>query len=107
MGFELDHLVHHVEKPEEAMKVFNKLGLHTVEGGRHENWGTYNALAYFGLSYIELIGVFDEHLVSQAAQVDYSLHHSYRKRGSQSGLSRVVLRSTDLKKEATRLRALG
>jgi hypothetical protein len=26
-------------------------------GGRHESWGTYNSLIYFGLSYIEFLGI--------------------------------------------------
>jgi hypothetical protein len=56
---EFDHLVHFVPDPETARMAFETLGIHTVAGGRHLEWGTYNALAYFDLAYIEWLGVED------------------------------------------------
>ena len=58
--YKIDHIVHFVDNPEEAIKDLRKNGLHVVQGGRHEQWGTYNALCYFNTAYIELIGIHDD-----------------------------------------------
>lgn len=61
-GLTLDHIVHVVQDPETTRHVFEQeLGFHTVPGGVHSAWGTWNTLAYFGLSYIEWLGVRDAH----------------------------------------------
>ncbi|MBT2680219.1 VOC family protein [Bacillus sp. ISL-35] len=57
MQFFFDHLVWFFKKPEKAISPLNQRGLHVVQGGRHETWGTYNTLTYFGLSYIEFLGI--------------------------------------------------
>ncbi|GEN88526.1 VOC family protein [Oceanobacillus sojae] len=106
MHFQFDHLVHFVDSPEEAREALKELGLHAVDGGKHDNGGTYNALSYFDLSYIELIGVFDKHLADQPAE-KYSLGYTFQKDNYASGLSRIALRSRNLEKEAERLKSLG
>ncbi|MCL6452032.1 MAG: VOC family protein [Alicyclobacillus sp.] len=56
----LDHVIHVVRDPEVARRRFERAaGVHTVPGGVHPAWGTWNTLAYFGLSYIEWLGVQD------------------------------------------------
>jgi hypothetical protein len=63
----LDHIVHAVRDPEQARRDFTRaLAWHTLAGGRHEDWGTYNALAYFGLTYVEWVAVFDPGLAAQS-----------------------------------------
>ncbi|GMA60249.1 VOC family protein [Alicyclobacillus fastidiosus] len=58
--FEFDHLLHAVHNPEQVRMDFSDaLGVHTVTGGTHPQWGTYNSLCYFGLPYIEWIAVRD------------------------------------------------
>lgn len=58
MAYAFDHLVHFVrENPQAAVERLNQLGLHSIVGGRHENWGTFNALSYFDLSYIEFLAL--------------------------------------------------
>jgi hypothetical protein len=57
MKFSFDHLVWFHHKPEDAIKPLSEKGIHVVHGGRHESWGTYNTLSYFGLSYIEFLGI--------------------------------------------------
>ncbi|MFB5191779.1 VOC family protein [Alicyclobacillus fastidiosus] len=58
--FEFDHLLHAVHNPEQARVDFSDaLGVHTVTGGTHPQWGTYNSLCYFGLPYIEWISIRD------------------------------------------------
>ncbi|MFA1822592.1 VOC family protein [Virgibacillus oceani] len=62
----LDHLIFAVKDPEKAaMEFAEKHDVKVVEGGKHENWGTYNYLAYFKNDcYIEWIGMFDEKLAA-------------------------------------------
>jgi hypothetical protein len=57
MHFFFDHLVWFFKKPEKAISPLKERGIHVVNGGRHESWGTYNTLTYFGLSYIEFLGI--------------------------------------------------
>jgi Glyoxalase-like domain len=57
MQLSFDHLVCFLKKPEEAILPLKERGIHAVKGGRHELWGTYNSLTYFGLSYIEFLGI--------------------------------------------------
>ncbi|MBT2691686.1 VOC family protein [Bacillus sp. ISL-55] len=57
MQYFFDHLVWFFKHPEKAISPLNEKGLHVVKGGRHEPWGTYNTLTYFGLSYIEFLGI--------------------------------------------------
>ena len=58
----IDHVIIASENPEQAAHAFAEAhGIRTVQGGRHENWGTFNHLAYFANnSYIEWIGIFDK-----------------------------------------------
>ncbi|WP_113928798.1 VOC family protein [Bacillus sp. P14.5] len=62
-----DHLVHFSSDPTSAKKTMLQHGIQVIEGGKHENWGTYNTLAYFGFSYIEWLGIQD---ASVSIQVD-------------------------------------
>ncbi|WP_312114162.1 VOC family protein [Brevibacillus reuszeri] len=58
MQLALDHLVHFLDRPPvEATEKFRQHGFHAVAGGRHEPWGTWNSLSYFGLSYVEFLSI--------------------------------------------------
>lgn len=59
MQFSFDHLVWFLKKPEDAIEPLKQLGIKVIPGGRHEKWGTYNTLSYFGLSYLEFLGIED------------------------------------------------
>lgn len=67
MNMSLDHVVHYVNDVPGAVETFKKEGIHAVMGGSHKQWGTYNGLAYFNLSYIEWLGIEDESLLKQAS----------------------------------------
>ena len=58
----LDHIVISSLDPEKSARLFGeKYNLSVVQGGRHENWGTFNWLCYFKNNcYIEWIGIFDK-----------------------------------------------
>lgn len=54
----LDHVVHFIgQKPEQAMKYWRSLKFPAAAGGRHEKWGTFNALLYLKDCYIEWLAV--------------------------------------------------
>ncbi|PEL14340.1 VOC family protein [Bacillus sp. AFS017336] len=57
MNLSFDHLVWFFKKPEEAILPLKQKGIHVANGGRHKSWGTYNTLSYFGLNYIEFLGI--------------------------------------------------
>jgi hypothetical protein len=62
----LDHLVVAVPDPDAAAaELERRVGLACTGGGRHPLWGTHNRLAWFGDTYLELIGVFDRRLTGQ------------------------------------------
>ncbi len=105
--FQFDHLVHFVNSPVEAIQQFYNIGLHAVEGGKHESLGTYNSLSYYDLSYIELIGVYDKEAVLSSSTMKYSLRETLKNNQYIEGLTRIALRSTDLESIAERFRQLG
>lgn len=107
MTYQFDHIVHFVGYPEKAAEVLQSLGLHAVQGGRHETFGTYNALSYFGLSYIELMGVFDQNLLESQDNHPYSLQESLLENNYENGAVRIAVRSKDLQADAERFRKLG
>ena len=107
MSLLFDHLVHQVSSPEETMAFLNARGIHTVTGGQHTMWGTYNTLSYFGLTYIEQIAMYDRALFEEAAKLPYSLHHTFKQHDEQFGFSRIALRTFAIDRESARLRALG
>ncbi|MFC0187056.1 VOC family protein [Fictibacillus aquaticus] len=55
-----DHMVIFEKRDlENCVTLLKESGMKAGIGGRHENWGTENALLYFGLSYVEWLSVFD------------------------------------------------
>ncbi|WP_346235639.1 VOC family protein [Lysinibacillus telephonicus] len=103
----LDHIVHFVDKPEQLVEETKKIGLYTVNGGKHGMWGTYNSLSYFGLSYIEFIGIFDDELFEKSALEPFTLHESYKKRNRKNGFTRIALRTTSIEADAQKLKDAG
>lgn len=106
MQFKFDHLVHFTDKPEDTKEELKALGLHVVDGGRHEDGGTYNTLTYFDLSYIELIGVFDRKLAESDAE-KYSLRDTFQKNHFEDGMSKVAFRSDNLCRDRAYFESLG
>lgn len=108
MQLSFDHLVFFLTKPEEAIPPLIQKGIHAVNGGRHELWGTYNSLAYFGLSYIEFLGIdqlpiaekhSDNRLITQiVAQLS---------KEKLEGPARIAIRTNDIDKLAVQLKEDG
>lgn len=105
--YKLDHIVHFVDSPEEAVKELSAQGLHVVSGGKHEQWGTYNALLFFDTSYIEFIGIYDQVQFKEAAAVPYTLHETYARNNFENGLTRVAISTTTIEEDAERFRSAG
>ena len=101
----LDHLIIAVPDPDTAAAELERtLGIACTGGGRHPLWGTYNRLAWFGDTYLELIGLFDRSLapngtVSQAVAAALDAGHM--------GLVSYALTTDDADQELARLRAEG
>lgn len=102
MNFIFDHLVHFVEDPKRAIEGLKERGIYAVEGGVHENRGTYNALSYFDLSYIEFLSTYDRALVEQTEHLKYSLPESIVQDQFVEGFTRFAVRSTDIEGDAKR-----
>lgn len=67
----LDHVVYFTNKsPEEVVAEQREKGKHAVVGGRHESWGTHNALMYVKNAYVEWLSVERPEL---AFEVDHPL----------------------------------
>ncbi len=63
----LDHVVYFTEKaPEEVVLEQQRNGNVAVVGGRHEKWGTQNALMYLNNAYIEWLSVEKREIAEQA-----------------------------------------
>lgn len=97
MKLEWDHIIHYIDGLENFEFPDRRLNL--IEGGRHEQLGTYNRLSYFGLSYIEFIDSFDRDLITQAVHSE-SQHLSFAatlaRTGYTEGFKRLCFRTDDI-----------
>lgn len=107
LNFMFDHLVHFVEEPEKAIALLKEKGIAAVEGGMHENRGTYNAVSYFDLSYIELLSTYDKELVRQTKHPKHSFLETVAKEQFTEGFSRIAIRTTDIEGAAKHFREKG
>lgn len=93
----IDHIVIAAKDPAQAAHDFEqRYDVTTVQGGKHDNWGTYNYLAYFeNECYIEWIGIFDESIAEKSAnQLIQQLVEAFRK--SIEGVIQFALRTENM-----------
>ncbi|MBS4174929.1 VOC family protein [Bacillus sp. FJAT-49736] len=107
MNLLFDHLVHFVQNPVQAAEEMKYIGVQAFMGGNHEKWGTYNSLAYFGLSYIEFLGIREREIAEEAA-----LHHDLTRQAitllpHYQGFNRIALRTNNIEKVAKHAQTLG
>ncbi|MFJ8353427.1 VOC family protein [Bacillus paramycoides] len=101
-----DHLVHAVHcTPEEAAKQMQSLGFHTVQGGQHTNWGTWNSLCYFDLSYIEFLAVQHEEKAKEAENP--LVQETVVKLQNGEGMLQIAIRTDEIEKLAINLSKHG
>lgn len=78
----LDHIVVASKDPLHAASTFEKNHQGVIlKGGKHENWGTYNYLAYFqNSSYIEWLGIDNEDIAKRSNNpLIHQLVHAFDK----------------------------
>jgi hypothetical protein len=107
MNLSFDHLVHFVNSPLQAVTEMNQLGLYTLAGGNHENWGTYNSLSYFGLSYIEFLGIRDRKKAEEAATHNDLIRQATSILPNDQGFSRLALRTNNIEEVTHHIQNLG
>ncbi|MGZ4159706.1 MAG: VOC family protein [Neobacillus sp.] len=108
MQFSFDHLVWFFKKPEDVIPPLKQRGIHGFIGGRHESWGTYNSLIYFGLSYIEFLGI--ENLFIAEKHEDNRLITQIVEQLSKEnreGPARIAVRTDQIEELAERLKEEG
>lgn len=93
-----DHAVQFVNHPEAAIQTLNGQKLNAVSGGRHPGWGTWNALSYFGLTYIEFLAIADDAELLSAAEKFLLSRDASRLLPDNEALYRVALRSSDIER---------
>jgi len=102
-----DHLVHFLQRnPMEAAELMSQAGFHAVPGGRHPQWGTWNSLCYFGLSYVEFLAVEQE---ETARRSDNPLVRQLLAdvAAAGEGMGQIALRTSRIDEWAARLQAKG
>jgi hypothetical protein len=104
----IDHLVIAVADPEGAADELGRaLGIAFTAGGRHEQGGTFNRLAFLGQTYVEVIGVFDRGLVRSASAFAVGQAAMAVLDEGREGLATWALLSDDVAADVARLRGAG
>ena len=109
MSLQFDHIVHYVFEPKEMTKELSDVGIQNQYGGEHDKGGTYNTLSYFGLKYIEYLGIKDDQSFEENIPhiQKYSLLSNVVDRRDQEGFITMALRSHNLLDLANSLREKG
>ncbi len=100
-----DHAVIAVRDLTDGMRRFESLGFTVSRGGRHPGQGTENAIVRFGLDYLELLAVTDEH-EAQPTGLGGLMVNRFLK-AFRRGLIGYALASDGIAQDADRLRAFG
>ncbi|WEG11848.1 VOC family protein [Pullulanibacillus sp. KACC 23026] len=106
MKFDFDHLVHLTKRPEEAVQAWKDLGFHAANGGHHENWGTYNGIAHFGLSYIEFLGLENASIARQVTD-NTLIQQTAGTSPDYEGFLRLAFRTTNMNEAVAHFKNQG
>ncbi len=102
-----DHTIHYVNDLSKAIRSFEGNGLRAFNGGSHKQWGTYNALSYFDLTYIEFLGIEDRELAIKAEPTNLVVKDSLTNLPDHETLSRVAIRTDDIDQTLDSLKLHG
>ncbi|GAA2180494.1 hypothetical protein GCM10009785_11560 [Brooklawnia cerclae] len=105
--FRWDHTVHYVNDLEAVREAFGKYGLVAEPGGRHVGHGTKNALAYFGLNYVEFLTIDDAEQLKPDDPSELVFSDAANYLPDSEGFSRVALRVHDIDEAWQELRDKG
>jgi len=107
MRLHFDHLVHFIDRnPAEVVSCLGEEGFHAVMGGHHEMWGTYNALCYFDLAYVEFLAV-EDRSVAESARDNGLISQLLWDLQKGEGLGQIAIRTDDILGLANQLREKG
>jgi hypothetical protein len=106
MTVQWDHIVHYVNGLERALALFTEHGIHARMGGSHVEWGTHNALSYFGLSYIEFLGIENRELAN-TIENQRIVSDALKNLPHHERLSRIALRTEQIDTLAAHIRDAG
>ena len=108
MNLAFDHLVWFAKQPEEKILPLKQKGIYAVNGGRHEMWGTYNSLTYFGLSYIEFLGI-ENLAIAQEEQENRLITQIVEQLPKEhgEGPARIAVRTNQIEELAVKLKDAG
>ncbi len=101
-----DHLVHFSLDPMQSMEEAGRYGIRAFLGGEHESWGTYNTLAFFGLPYIEWIGIRDSRKV-ETERDNRLIQQVAAEQDKGDHLLTFAMRTNDIEQEARGLKEKG
>ncbi|WP_400246712.1 VOC family protein [Niallia sp. JL1B1071] len=102
-----DHIVHYVNDIDKPIDIFKEKNLIAFRGGSHKQWGTYNSLSYFDLTYIEFLGIENKNMVQQVKEPNRVVKDSIQILPEHEALSRVALRTNNIEEIAHRLKDAG
>jgi hypothetical protein len=108
MKFSFDHLVWFHHNPEKAIQPLLEKGIHVAHGGRHKTWGTYNTLSYFGLSYIEFLGI-EQLSIAEQHEENRLITQIVEQLGmkNREGPAKIAIRTDQINELAIKLREDG
>ncbi|MGI8385861.1 VOC family protein [Robertmurraya sp. P23] len=102
-----DHTVHYVRNLDAAVEIFTNKHLHAFRGGSHTTWGTYNALSYFGLCYLEFLAIEDAKLVEKNKNVNAVVHDAARLLPEKEVIARLAIRTDHIEETVHSLKEKG
>lgn len=91
-----DHVVHYVNNLQQTIDTFKAHGIAAHRGGNHPDWGTYNALSYFDLTYVEFLGIRDHAELDAISSWQVVSRDAGRFLPHHQILSRLALRTDDI-----------
>jgi hypothetical protein len=104
---QLDHTVHYVNDLEQPKALFQKHGINVFHGGSHKLWGTHNALAYFGLTYLEFISVENRDVAENPPEPNLIAQSALTYLPENEALTRIAIRTENLDAASESLRESG
>ncbi|WP_409270918.1 VOC family protein [Neobacillus sp. SCS-31] len=106
-NLKLDHIVHYVNDLDASIQLFNKTGLAASRGGSHTKWGTHNALCYFGLFYVEFLGIERPEYAKNPDEPNLLVEDALKLLPGREIFGRMALRTDNLDEVAASLSSKG
>lgn len=90
-----------------AVETFTQKGLYAFRGGSHTTWGTYNALSYFGLCYLEFLAIEQAELVEKNKHLNAVVYDAARLLPEKEVIGRIAIRTDHIEETVHSLKAKG